>query len=326
MISQFEVVDLSGWLDGGKKIAVVDQVRADCEELGFFLIKNHRFDEALIVRMYQLSRGFFDLPETTKQGYPADGPVLGGFEFLGFERESLSATLGCSTPPDRKEAMDFGPGFGGVEWPSQPAGLEATWYEYFHAMEQLCRELRAILARAADLSEDFFEDKFKQHLSSIRVINYPELDTPARPGQLRAGAHTDYGFLTVLLSEDRPGGLEVQTPLGDWVQPPMVPGTFVVNLGDCLMRWTNDLWSSTPHRVVNPPADAATDTRRQSIAFFHNPARDAVIDVLPTFLTQGQTPRYEPTTYGEYAMLRQGQASGNQSLAKKDRGRTKATC
>lgn len=313
-MSQFQVVDLSDWLEGGKKTAVVEQVRAACRQLGFFLIKNHRVDEALIGRMYQKCRDFFDLPDTAKQRYPAEGPILGGFEFLGFERESLAATLGCSTPPDRKEAMDFGPGFGGVEWPRKPPRLQATWHEYFHEMEKLCRVLRAILAGAANLSEDFFEDKFRQHLSSIRVINYPAIDSPPRPGQLRAGAHTDYGFLTVLLSEDRPGGLEVQTPSGDWLSPPVMPGTFIVNLGDCLMRWTNDLWLSTPHRVANPPAGTETDTRRQSIAFFHNPARDAVIDVLPTFLSKGQAPRYEPTTYGEYAMLRQRQASGNQSL------------
>ena len=131
-MSQFQVVDLSDWLEGGKKTAVVEQVRAACRQLGFFLIKNHRVDEALIGRMYQKCRDFFDLPDTAKQRYPAEGPILGGFEFLGFERESLAATLGCSTPPDRKEAMDFGPGFGGVEWPRKPPRLQATWHEYFH--------------------------------------------------------------------------------------------------------------------------------------------------------------------------------------------------
>ena len=314
-MSQFEVVDLNHWFDATARRATVDQVRASCERLGFFLIANHRFDQALIERMYKKCRDFFDLPDATKRRYPAEGPIPGGFEYLALEHESLAATLGQSTPPDRKEVMDFGHGFNGVEWPTEPNGLEQIWHEYFHEMEKLCRVLRGILASAAGLAEDFFEPRFEQHLSSIRAINYPALHNPSLPGQLRAGAHTDYGFLTVLLSEDKPGGLEVQTPSGDWLAPPQVPGTFVVNLGDCLARWTNDLWSSTPHRVVNPPADQAGDTRRQSLAFFHNPARDAVIDTLPTFLTKTTASHYEPITYGEYAMIRQGQASGNQSLA-----------
>ena len=310
----FEIVDLDRWRDGTQKAYVTEQVRGACEQLGFFLITNHHFNEQLIHRMCGKCRDFFDLPVTTKSLYPAQVPKPGGFEYLAFEQENLAATLGSLTPPDRKEVMDFGFEFGGVEWPRRPAGLESIWHDYFREMETLCRTLRAILASAAGLDEQFFGAKFEQHLSSIRAVNYPVLESPPLPDQLRAGVHTDYGFLTVLLSEDRPGGLEIQTPQGKWVKPPVLPGTFIVNLGDCLMRWTNDLWLSTPHRVANPPEQSSDDTRRQSIAFFHNPARKAVIETLPTFLGDAPTPRYEPITYGEYAMVRQAQASGNQSL------------
>jgi len=310
----FEVIDLSSWFNHTDEEFVVRQVREACSHMGFFLIANHRFDESLIERMSNKCRAFFDLADATKRRYPAQGPIVGGFEYIAFEKENLSATLGYSNPPDRKEVMDFGPGFNGVQWPSEPVGLKQTWHEYFREMEILCRALRSILARAAGLDDWYFEDKFQSHLSSIRTVNYPALDSPPLPGQLRAGAHTDYGFLTVLLTEDRPGGLEVQTPSGDWLTPPSAPGTFIVNLGDCLARWTNNLWLSTPHRVVNPPRNQVNGTRRQSIAFFHNPAAEAVIDTLPTFRNQGDKELYTPVTYGDYAMIRQGQASGNRSF------------
>lgn len=313
MAADFEVVDLAPWFDGGEtgRTVVVDTVRTACEGLGFFLISGHRVDPALIARLYDLSRAYFDQPDDYKSGFKPVGPIPGGFEYFAMETERLAATQGETTPPDVKEAMDYGPGFGGGPWPDRPAGLQAAWIDYYAAMDGLCRDLRFILARAAGLPEDYFETFFTDHMSSIRVINYPEPEGDPLAGQLRAGAHTDYGFITVLLSEDRPGGLEVKSRNGAWVKPPTVPGTFIVNLGDSLMRWTNDMWHSTLHRVVNPPPDAIGGSRRQSIAFFHNPAKDALIDTLETFRSPDVAPKYPPITYGQYAVDRQQKSHGD---------------
>ena len=313
MASEFAIVDLEPWYQGNDpgKIAVVDAVRAACEDTGFFLIRGHRIDGDLIKRLYDLSREYFDQPNDYKSNFSPTGPIPGGFEFFAMETEKLAATRGEVTPPDIKEAMDFGPGFGGGAWPDRPAGLKEVWYAYYGAMEELCRELRSILARAAGLPGDHFEPFFVDHLSSVRVINYPELAGDPLPGQLRAGAHTDYGFLTILLSEDRPGGLEVKNRQGNWVAPPTLPGTFIVNLGDSLMRWTNDMWHSTLHRVVNPPPDAGSGSRRQSIAFFHNPAKHALIDTLETFRRPDSPSKYPPITYGDYAIDRQEKSHGD---------------
>jgi len=315
-MSDFTVIDLEPWFTDSdeEKGRVVDAVREACRTIGFFLITGHRIDPALVATMYATSRAFFDLPEETKRRIPAVGPVPGGLEYFARETERLAATMGQETPPDIKETMDFGPGFGGVPWPDEPEGLETVWRAYYAAMDGLCRQLRGILACAADLPDDFFEPHFVDHLSSIRVINYPEPVAEPLPGQLRAGAHTDYGFLTVLLSEDRPGGLEVMNLEGRWVAPPALPGSFVVNLADSLMRWTDDRWHSTPHRVVNPPTDRRGESRRQSIAYFHNPARDALIATLPGFLADGKTAKYPPIAYGDYAMDRQRRASGYRGL------------
>ena len=102
----------------------------------------------------------------------------------------------------------------------------------------------------------------------------------------------------------------MQNRAGDWLDVPAVPGAFVVNIGDAMMRWTNDRWISTPHRVVNPPPDAQGSTRRQSIAFFNNPNFDAVIECLSAFRSPDTPPKYRPVTYGDYAEERYKQAHG----------------
>jgi isopenicillin N synthase-like dioxygenase len=307
------LIDLTPWFEGtdAGRVAVVDAVRGACETSGFFVIAGHGVDPDVIARMYAASRAFFDLPQEERAAVPPVGEVPGGLMHFGYGSENLAATLGAVTPPDRKETLDYGPLYRGAPWPARPAGLQDAWIGYYAALDQLCATLRCILARAARLPDNYFEPYFEHALSSLRAIDYPEPDGPALPGQLRAGAHTDYGFLTVLLSEDKPGGLEVMDLHGNWIAPKTPVGTFVVNLGDSLMRWTDDLWRSTPHRVVNPPVDAAGGTRRQSIPFFHNPGRDALIDTLPTFRKAGVAAKYPPITYGDYSLDRQSKSHGD---------------
>jgi isopenicillin N synthase-like dioxygenase len=135
----------------------------------------------------------------------------------------------------------------------------------------------------------------------MRALNYPHL-TKASPGQLRAGAHSDYGSLTILLTEPALGGLEICTPDKNWREVPVVPGAFIVNIGDLMARWTNDRWVSTLHRVVNPTVHEDASTRRQSIAFFHQPNWDAEIVCIPTCLAPGEKPKYAPVTSGAHLM------------------------
>ena len=92
---------------------------------------------------------------------------------------------------------------------------------------------------------------------------------------MRAGAHSDYGSLTILLATAGAGGLQVRDGHGTWIDVEPVPNTFIVNLGDLMAQWTNDRWVSTLHRVANPPPDRRAGSRRASIAFFHQPNHDA---------------------------------------------------
>jgi isopenicillin N synthase-like dioxygenase len=163
-------------------------------------------------------------------------------------------------------------------------------------MAGLVVSLMRLAALALDVDEGFFDDKVDRSIGTMRLNYYPAQAAPPEPGQLRASAHTDYGGFTILSGEDVPGGLQVRTRDERWVDVPTSPTTFVVNIGDLLMRWTNDRWLSNLHRVVNPPASGAAGAARLSIAFFNHPNYDALIECLPS---QGAA-RHAPVRSGEY--------------------------
>jgi isopenicillin N synthase-like dioxygenase len=148
------------------------------------------------------------------------------------------------------------------------------------------------------LPEDYFEPAIDRHITNLCLNYYPPRRTPPLPGQLRRGAHTDYGSLTILHQDDAPGGLQVRVS-DDWADVPHIPGSYVINIGDLMARWTNDRWVSTVHRVINPAA-ADAGRERLSIPFFHQPNHDALIECLPSCATEARPPRYAPVTSGEW--------------------------
>ena len=287
--------------------AVVDRVADACRDIGFFVVTGHGVPEATTRTLYDGARAFFDRPAEAKRAVGRTARRPGGVMYAARGAEALAATTGERTPGDVKESLNFGPFLDGDDWPADLAPLRDAFTAYYAAMDDLARTMRAVFCRAIGLPPDHFEPGFVDHLSAVRVIDYPEQTAPPLPGQLRAGAHTDYGFITILRSEAADGGLQVRTRSGDWIDAPAVDGAFVINIGDALMRWTNDAWVSTPHRVANPMSGAGS--RRQSIPFFLNPRADTVIDCLPAFRAD-RPARYPPITYGDLIALKTKQAFG----------------
>ncbi len=310
MLEAVPVVDLSPFdgSDAEDSRAVVVLVEQACRELGFFLVVGHGVGDSVQRGLYEEARAFFDLDESRKRALPSAGPVEGGLGFVPMESETLSATAGVAAPADLKESLNYGPRLGGASWPADRPALRSAFEAYFTAMEDLARRLRHVFCCAIGLTPDFFEADFTAHLSALRVINYPEPVGALQPGQFRAGAHTDYGFLTILRSEASSGGLEVQRRDGTWISVPAREGAFVINIGDAFMRWTNDDWVSTPHRVANPPRGGERGSRRQSIPFFSNPGRETTIRCLDRFCSFTRPARYEPVSYGDYIALKTRQA------------------
>lgn len=305
--TEIPVIDIAPFIAGGPGAAdVVRQVENAGRNLGFLLVTGHGVPADVTKRLYDGARAFFDEPQDWKVTQGRGTGVTGGVAFSPIADEALAATLGLKTPGDFKESLNYGPRLKGDAWPDRPAGLEAAFHGYFAAMETLAGHMRRIFCSAIGLAPDHFEADFVDHLSALRVINYPEQHVAPEPGQLRAGVHTDYGFMTILRSEASPGGLQVQNRHGDWLDAPSVEGAYVINIGDAFMRWTNDEWVSTPHRVANPPSGYAGQARRQSIPFFLNPARNTVIECLPAYAGTGA--KYAPITYGDYIELKTSQA------------------
>jgi isopenicillin N synthase-like dioxygenase len=307
-IAPYRGGDAAGWTRLAKDVG-----RA-CRDIGFLVIAGHGVPFELVGETCAAAREFFDLPLSEKmqvappardvtRGYTpiaseAVARSRGAADKVGDLNESLM--IGPVDPVDPDYAHRGGKHFAPNLWPERPAAVRPVFTRYYRAMSGLAQTLMRIFALALDLDEHFFDDKIDRHISRLRLRNYPAQMTPPLPGQLRAGAHSDYGSLTILATEDKPGGLQVCNAAGEWVDVPAIPDCFIVNLGDLMARWTNDAWVSTLHRVVNPPTHLAATSRRQSLVFFHNPNYDAPVACIPTCLKAGERPKYQPTTSGEH--------------------------
>lgn len=317
----FPIVDLGPWYGGGEsaKRAIADEIRNACESIGFFAIRGHRVPASTIDGFRGTARGFFALPLDDKMRVARPKPEQNR-AYHPDGTETLARLAGNESPPDYKEVFAMGPpdvpasdpwyqGPGAYPnyapnlWPAEPAGFEGAWRAYWAAMEDLQDTLCRIFALALDLPEDWFLRHVDRHCSMLRALYYPAQKEAPKPGQLRAGAHTDLGMLTILKNEPAEGGLEVRDLAGRWHAAPVVDDGFIVNIGDLLMRWTNDRFISTLHRVANP-ADGRPGSNRLSVAYFVAPNYDAVIECVPTCQGPDRPAKYPPVTVAGYRNAR----------------------
>jgi len=204
--------------------------------------------------------------------------------------------VGLEIAPDDPDLLSKQPFRSLNAWPSLP-NFRETLLAYYDACAALGARLHRAFACDLGLKPDFFDDKFDRPMATLRLLHYPAPPQGSEP-RTGAGVHTDYGNLTLLATDDV-GGLEVRARNGEWIEAPVVPGAFIVNIGDCLMRWTNDIYVSTPHRVVNRSA-----RERYSIAFFYDPNPDATVETIPSCVRQGERVRYPPILAADYLKQR----------------------
>ena len=321
-MERIPVIDLTPAHEGDMRArqAVAREMDWACREIGFFTIAGHGVPVAVMDDLREQAHEFFALPLDAKR--KAIHPVAGtprGYRAMGIE--ALAAGNEGATPPDLKEFYHFGreswpdePYFTGAEgrryfipnlWPTHPAGFAAAAARYYGEMENVAALMMRLTALALERDEHVFDDKIDRHITAMRLNFYPEQTESPQPGQLRAGAHTDFGVFTILNGENVPGGLQVRTKADDWIDVETDPAAFVVNIGDLLMRWTNDRWLSNMHRVVNPPATVAARAKRLSIAFFQQPNYDARIECIAP---PGKA-TYPPILSGEYRDMKYRQTA-----------------
>ena len=314
MSDAFPIVPLRSFeaASGATRQAIATEVDAICRSSGFLAITDHGVPQAVIDDAWTAAQAFFDQPAEIKQQARAPYPGY-PYGYLGPRSEALAASRGMKTPPDLKESFNGGPlavppgltdkdaltfCYAATIWPTTPDRFRPAWEAYYREMEGLAARIMTLFAAALGLPDDYFARFIDHPISALRALNYPEQTVPPEPGQLRAGAHSDYGSLTILLPQQGSKGLQIERPDGSWLDVPPIPGAFVINIGDLMARWTNDHWVSTVHRVVNPSNPEEAMARRQSFAYFHQPNWFAeIVSLIP-----GEAPKYEPVLSGPYLM------------------------
>mmetsp|Transcript_10068 Transcript_10068/g.13816 ORF Transcript_10068/g.13816 Transcript_10068/m.13816 type:complete len:340 (-) Transcript_10068:1805-2824(-) len=300
-----------------KKRVTALKIGTACKEVGFFTVVGHGISNDIINSVWKSTSEFFDLPLEEKQNYVKPQNVYPfGYSPIGAEvlsngkkaeSQRCENAIVQSVAPDMKELFSLGPddpatNFPPRIFPCNPSNFAASWTTYYDELNKLANLILEAFSIALGLGEGYFEKFVTHHASALRAINYPAIDPSALlPHQLRASAHTDYGTVTILRS-DGPG-LQVSKDKDPpcWRDVPFIEDGFIINLGDLMRRWTNDEWLSTLHRVVvTAGPEGPGCRRRQSLAFFHNINRDAVVEAL--LLRPDDKPKYDPIVAGDFLM------------------------
>ena len=307
MAAAIPLIDLAGALTSGApgSAAAARVLRQAATTSGFFYVANHGVPPEQVRRQFALAEQLLTLPMAVRERLAiARSPTMRGFEAMGAQ------TLDAAARPDLKESFYCGMAYpddhpyvqagyqtyGHNQWPDEVPAASAVCEAYIQAMLALSRRLMQLLALSLGLPEDYFDATSASPMVTLRMIRYPPHPPDADTRTFGAGAHTDWGALT-LLAQDGLGGLEVQMPRGEWIEAAPLAGTFVVNLGDMIPRWTNGLYHSNPHRVRNRFSGGAA---RYSIPFFYEPDYFARIEPVPGTVPDGEAPRYAPCTAGEH--------------------------
>lgn len=287
--------------------AFVAELGAAYREWGFAGICNHGIPQAQIDCAYDVFQRFFALPEETKRKYhvPGGGGARGYTPFgietaKGAKHFDLKEFwhVGREIPRDSVYADVMPPN----QWPAEIPEFKEVAYGLFTALDQLGSRVLSALALDIGLPEDFFADKTDMGNSILRPIHYPPITADDVPN-VRAGAHEDINFITLLVGASA-AGLEVLSKKGEWVPFTSDADTIVVNIGDMLQRLSNHVYPSTTHRVVNPPGEAARKPRYSTPYFLH-PNPDFLIKTLPGCISDGNPDRYPtPITAHEYLLER----------------------
>jgi isopenicillin N synthase-like dioxygenase len=300
------VIDVSGLaapdLFSRKRVAA--QIREACLDKGFFYISGHGINPELIEATVAASRAFFSLPMDAKMKLDLKASKASrGYEPL------QAQTLESGTPPDLKEGFYIGTEatpedsrvlagaykLGPNQWPPELPQFQLLMNRYFQEVGLLGERLMRGIALSLGLDEGYFSDFCQDALKRLRLLHYPPQPANAVPGQKGVGAHTDFGGLTILL-QDPSGGLQVyDQATSSWIHADPIEGTYIVNLGDLIARWTNDVYRSTLHRVIN-----TSGRDRYSVPFFFHGNPQYVVSCLPNCCAPGLEPNYPVATVQQH--------------------------
>ena len=298
-------IDFSGMYSDSlaDRKAVAAEVRRACLDTGFFYLTNTDISDSERHAILKAAAFFFALPEAEKLKVNKENSKAGrGYERMRGQR------LEAGTKPDLKEGFVMGTHLPDDDyrvvagWPQHgpnvwPEGMDDWRFilEHYHArMIELARRVMAAIALSLEVDESYFDSALVDSIATIRLLHYPPQSPTAGPDERGAGAHSDWGAITILL-QDGVGGLQVRGGDDTWIEAPPLDGAFIVNLGDLIPRWTNGLYRSTIHRVIN-----RSGRQRYSVPFFFDGRGDYVSEPIPSCLKEGEAPKFAPLSVNEH--------------------------
>ena len=308
---QIPIIDLAAFRSGapGGIEACAALIRDALENVGFYLIVNHGVSQAIIDEAYAASQRFFALPAEPKMALLKNQDNIGyapirsvynrASSDLNKERQVRAAAesffMKADLAPDHPDVLAGKRFRSPNQWPQEAVapGFRHAMVTYARTLETLGKSLLPLYATALDLPLDWFDRPFVDPMYTLRISRYPR---QATLGEQEQGLppHTDTSFMT-LLPYNRVQGLQVRLATGQWIDAPAVPGSFVVNSGNMLRRWSNNRCMSTPHQVVNHSPE-----ERYAMPFFLDCNRDWLMDCMPSCTSAGNPFQYEPMTYADY--------------------------
>ncbi|HVB17703.1 MAG TPA: 2-oxoglutarate and iron-dependent oxygenase domain-containing protein [Stellaceae bacterium] len=304
------VIDFGPYFAGepGALGALASEVGRACEEVGFCYAAGHGVDEAVIDAAFAAARRFHALPLDEKLalrlnqnniGYlPMNASVQGASTVHKATRPNQNESFFISHDrgADHPEVVAGLPLRGRNQWPQSLPDIRAPMVTYFKTLGAMCDRMLPAFAVALDMPADFFAPYFaNEGHHNLRFLHYPPQDAD-EDNLFGQAPHTDNSFMTALARTEVPG-LAVRLPSGEWFAPPIIPGTFLINLGNMMRRWSNNRFLSTPHGVLN---ESGTD--RYSIAYFHSPNPASVIECLPSCVSPDNPAQYEPAVYRDLVL------------------------
>ena len=278
------------------------EIENACKNIGFFYVKNHQIPQNHLDAVILVMQEFFNLPEEEKMKiHIGNSDVFRGYTPLGKELTNAKydwhecVDFGLDLEPNHPEVIAGNQLLGPNQWPENQPNFRKALERHWDLMILLGRRITEGLAMSLGFDKKKFARFMNKSHSFMRISNYPPYgkDQEENVGD-GIGAHIDYGFLTILL-QDNIGGLEVKNADNEWVSAPMIPGTFLINIGHMIQRWTNDYYKATVHRVIPPKHET-----RCSLPFFFEPNFDAIVVPLDTFCSKNNPPRYKPFHFGNY--------------------------
>ncbi len=307
--TEIPIVDFSpmGLQDTGSQQALAREVYNACTEVGFFYIKNHGISQSTIDQLLQSSQDFFSLDQSqkleidiSKSSFSRGYIPMYGEKNNEHSKGDLKETFDMAIEIDQNDP-DFlagNPLYGPNLWPNGFPAFETVMNQHFARITSLCTDIYRVFAMSLDLDPNYFADMISKPLDILRLLRYPPQPIVEDQNQIGTGAHSDFDCFTVLY-QDPVGGLQVVNNKGEWIEAPPIDGTFLINVGDMMERWTNGLFVSTVHRVINK-----SHSERFSSVFFAAPNYHTRVECLPGCCSPDNPAKYPPISAGDYIVSR----------------------